>query len=228
MNEPPLPLLRLLQIADSSFPVGGYAYSHGLEWLVAERRVVDEPGLSEFLETFLAQTVRRHWLPAAAGAFRANTPALLSRIDVLFDASIVPEPERRSGRAMGRQLHQLLRANRGLSSSRFPLTAFPTADCPSQYAIVFAAVARAFAIEEEAVLAALGHSLVSSVTQAAVRLGVIGAHASARLVTQSLPTLARAASDVSATPRPRFGSFAPTLELASMLQPSLKFRMFAS
>ena len=29
-----LPLLRLLQITDSAFPVGGFAFSQGLEWLV--------------------------------------------------------------------------------------------------------------------------------------------------------------------------------------------------
>ena len=32
-------LLRLLQVTDSSFPVGGFAYSHGLESLAANERI---------------------------------------------------------------------------------------------------------------------------------------------------------------------------------------------
>ncbi len=38
-----LPLVRLLQLASPTLPIGAYSYSQGLEWVVAEGRVRDAP-----------------------------------------------------------------------------------------------------------------------------------------------------------------------------------------
>ena len=223
--ETTLPLLRLLQITDSAFPVGGYAYSHGLEWLVAEGRVSNEDGLADLLSTLVSQTVRRQWLPAAARAFMARSQTQLRRIDAMLDASISAAAERAAGRAMGQRLMEVCADIIGVTEGS-PLAGLR--ESPKQFAAVFGALGQTFALAELEMLSALGYSLVSSVTQAAVRLGVIGAQASARLVANSLQPLAEAATIVEATRRPAIGSFAPGVELAAMLQPTLRFRMFAS
>ncbi|MEO8541896.1 MAG: urease accessory UreF family protein [bacterium] len=226
-SDSTLPLLRLMQITESSFPVGGYAYSHGLEWLTFERRVVDEATLAELLRTFVAQTVRRQWLPAAAAAFRAKSIVQVLRTDSHFDASISAAAERDSGRAMGMRLLEVSVAAFTDCSTGF-LEEVTARRTPGQFAVAFGALAREFAVREPDTLAALGFSLVSSVTQAAVRLGTIGPAAAARLIANSAPTLADAVQAVSIMRRPTFGAFAPGLELAAMLQPTLRFRMFAS
>ncbi|MGE3075054.1 MAG: urease accessory protein UreF [Dehalococcoidia bacterium] len=223
-----LPLLRLLHITDSSFPVGGYAYSHGLEWLVADGRANEPEEISEVLRAFVAQTVGRQWLPAAAMAFRARTVESAALADLRLDASISASAEREAGRAMGcrlldvatqmfdarrtAELRELVRAGRS----------------PGQFAVAFGALASDIAVLEAESLGALGYSMVNSITQAAIRLGVIGADAGARLVAQAMPAVDAAARSVAADSRPNIGSFSPLLEMASLLQPTLKFRMFAS
>ena len=96
-------LLRLLQVTDSSFPVGGFAYSHGLEWLAANERI-GERELAGLVEAYVRQAGGGQWMPAALAALRAlSLPALL-RTDDALDASIAAAGEREAGRAMGERL----------------------------------------------------------------------------------------------------------------------------
>ncbi|HEY5955012.1 MAG TPA: hypothetical protein VIV60_00615, partial [Polyangiaceae bacterium] len=50
-------LLKLLQLCSSALPTGGFAYSHGLETLVEERRIVDELSAIAYLSTLLVEGV---------------------------------------------------------------------------------------------------------------------------------------------------------------------------
>ena len=52
-----LGLLGALQLADSAFPAGLYAFSHGLETAVHEARVRTAADLERFLEDWLAWQV---------------------------------------------------------------------------------------------------------------------------------------------------------------------------
>lgn len=222
-------LLRLLQVTDSSFPVGGYAYSHGTEWLVHEGKVRDAATLREVLNSFVDQVAGGQWLPAAATSFRAPTRAGAVRTDCRLDASISAEAERSAGRAMGTRLLEVTRSAWG-NDERLPdyAAAVWEGSAPGQFAIAFALAGRASGSSEAEMLTALGFSMVNSVAQAAVRLGVIGADTAARLVSETFEQLDRAVTRVTETRRPSVGAFAPGLELAAMLQPTLRFRMFAS
>ncbi len=223
-----LPLLRLLQFTDSSFPVGGYAYSHGLEWLVAEGRANNADQVAGVLRSFVSQTIRRQWLPAAAMAHRARSLAATCHADERLDASISAVAERNAGRAMGRRLLDLAASTLEAPGTARLRASVVANESPGQFAVAFGAVSNELGVPESDALGALGYSMVNSVTQAAIRLGVIGADAGARLVAEAMPAVSDAVQSVSTTERLRIGSFSPLLEMASLLQPTLKFRMFAS
>jgi len=227
MPDSTLSLLRLLHITDSSFPVGGYAYSHGLEWLVATDRARGEQDVEAVTDSLVTQTLRRQWLPAAARAYRATQFRALKAADDALDASIASASERQAGRAMGARLLEVLATAAGRWTEQIQ-AAVGAEETPGQFAVTFSAAGRDFGAAEGDVLAALSYSLVNSIPQAAIRLGVIGPAAGARIVTSAAPAIADAVQAVSADPRPRIGAFTPMLEIAAMLQPTLRFRMFAS
>src|ERR1700761_4662643 len=96
--------LRLLQIADSALPIGGYTHSWGLEGAVARGLVRD----AETLEVWT-----RRWLRAARGplggvlvasscrAARDGRRADLLALNRSVEASIVPTAIRQASREMG-------------------------------------------------------------------------------------------------------------------------------
>ena len=223
-------LLRLLQVTDSSFPVGGFAFSHGLEWLTQRRVVRDEATLARFLEAYVDQSVGRQALPAAARAHRGMTVGALRRTDEALDASFAAEGERNAGRAMGERLLvgavDAFGAHARIAEFRRLARAGET---PGQYAVAYGAVAAAERVPEAQMLAALAFSMVLAVTQAAVRLNTIGQAAAARLAANASPAIERALARVAAEgARPAIGAFTPHLDVAALGHPSLTFRMFAS
>ncbi|MGE3857815.1 MAG: urease accessory protein UreF [Dehalococcoidia bacterium] len=223
-------LLRLLQITDSSFPVGGFAFSHGLEWLTQRRIVVDEAGLARFLEAYVDQGAGRQSMPGAVRGYRARSMGALRRADEALDASYAAEGERNAGRAMGERL--LVSATDAFAAGALS-TEFRrlvrAGSTPGQYAVAYGAIAAEQGIEEAAMLTALGFSMVLAVTQAAVRLNTIGQGAAVRLAAGAAPAIERAVVRVHAEgPRPAIGAFTPNLDAAALGHPSLTFRMFAS
>lgn len=225
----PLPLLRLLQVTDSSFPVGGFAFSHGLEWLVQAGWVRDEDDVAAVVDAYLVQGGGGQWLPAALAACQARTMAAVFRADDRLDASIAVAGEREAGRAMGERLLVGALDAFGGESTAALLDAVRSRRQPGQYATAYGVVAAEAGVEPATMLAALGSTMVNSVSQAAVRLGCIGQSAAIRIAAGAGPRLAAVVeATLSRRPPRTFGAFTPGLDTAGMLHPTLPFRMFAS
>ena len=99
--------LRLLQIADSALPIGGYTHSWGLEGAIA-RGLVHDP---ESLERWTGRWLRTCLGPlegvlvaSACRAARSGLPAGLLALNRLAEVSIMPPSTRRASREMGEQL----------------------------------------------------------------------------------------------------------------------------
>ncbi len=229
-------LLRLLQITDSSFPTGGFAFSHGVEWLTQRAGVTGEPGMHALLVAYIDQAVARQALPAALAAMRATTTTSLLRTDEVLDASFAAAAEREAGRIMGERLltgalgaFEAFHAGEQDALAADLLGEVRAGTTPGQYAVAFGAIAYDQRVPEADALTALAFSMVLSVAQAAVRLNVIGQSASARLVARAEPQLERGVAEVLAARRRRaLGTFTPGLDVAGVLHPTLQFRMFAS
>ena len=223
-------LLRLLQVTDSSFPVGGFAFSHGLEWLTQQRVVRDEAALARFIEGYVDQSTGRQALPAAARAYRSRSLAALLRADEALDAAFAAEGERNAGRAMGERLLVAAGDAFGASDRAVEFRRLARAGrTPGQYAVAYGAIATEEHVPEAQMLTALAFSMVLAVTQAAVRLNTIGQAAAARLAANATPAIEGALARLDAEgARPRIGAFTPNLDVAALGHPSLAFRMFAS
>jgi urease accessory protein len=224
-------LLRLLQLADSGFPTGAYAFSHGLEGLHAMGLVTNEADVHAFARTQIEETLARQDLPAGHHAHRlADATDLdgLIRLDNLLSA-LKPVPAfRNASTRIGRQT---LESTLPLYPAPFALAyhdAVRQENSPGHHAVAFAVVTNAAGIDAASAVAAYGAASLYGYVAAAVRLGVIGQGAAQRIVARLEPKLEVALDAAPSLGIDDLGGYTPLIDIAGMCQPSLLARMFAS
>jgi urease accessory protein len=224
-------LLRLLQITDSGFPTGAFAFSQGLEGLCEAGAIHGEGDVAAFVAMHLDEGFAGIECPAMAWSWRAASERDLSGaidVDRLIQA-FKPVPAFRSGS---------IRTGRGLLHSTAGIVSGPvldglrervlTGDANGHHAVVFGVAMEAAGIDERSAALALGAGFVAGLTAAAVRLGIIGQNAAQRIVAASHPSLAASAARGVQTPLEDLGAFTPAIDVAGLRQPRLPGRIFAS
>jgi urease accessory protein len=227
----PLALLRLLQLADSGFPTGAFAFSNGLEGMVAAGLVRSEADLAEVLAAHVRESFGRVDGPLAGRAHRAamadDLPAALNA-DALA-AALKPVPVFREGSA---------RVGRRLLASAAPLLTDPTLEryraavangrARGSHPVAFGVVAAAAGVDEATAVLALGAQVASGVVAAAVRLGVVGQGAAQRLLAAAHPAILAAARAAPDLVDDDLGAALPVADAAGLRQPRLPGRVFSS
>lgn len=70
MNES-LRLVRLLQLASPMLPVGAYAYSQGMEWLIDEKMLTDVEQVGQWIRSVIELPLAQYELPVLLRMIRA-------------------------------------------------------------------------------------------------------------------------------------------------------------
>lgn len=219
-------LLLALQFADSAFPSGGFAFSWGLEGLVADGLVTDADDVADVVAQQL--TLRWHSMDRAllGRAHAANDAAMQVAADRLAEAVTFSAPMRAGSRRAGRALLGVC-ARLGLpAATAYHALAADDARL-GHLAVVQGIVYRAAGMTCAMAELVSGWSLISGFCSAAVRLGVIG-HVEALRITAALrATLA----ELLASPAPAAelpASFTPLADIAVMRNHRRDLRMFAT
>ena len=165
-------IFQLMQFADSAFPLGGYAFSNGLEWLVKRGCIVDVRGFDDYLRGLVTQA--RYFEIPFLLAMRLDDDerrAAAQRYDRLM---FVPGA-RTSSVAQGTALRRLCPAI-------LPAQAFAEVSCriasgrlQDHVVLVLGIVLDRLGWNREECAALYHYLLVRDQVSAAVRLGVIGA-----------------------------------------------------
>ena len=103
--------LTALQWLSPAFPIGGFAYSHGLEWAIEKRHVTDQTSLQNWLQDLLGLGSARSDAILLALAFESENKAELIHVNQLALA-LSASAERRSetllqGQAFGKTIHDV-------------------------------------------------------------------------------------------------------------------------
>jgi urease accessory protein len=224
-----LPLLRLLQIFDSQFPVGTFAHSGGVETYASLGGGL--PELREILHAQIALGWGRSDLAAAHLAWRENGDSprftsdvkrglspffvLARRVDAL---KVVPAV-RNASIGLGRRTLELLQR-------LYPDAAIDVD--PPHHAVVIGAAARRLGIEIEALLPAYAHSLAIGTLAAALRCMPVSPAQAQQLLVDLHDDLVRAADRALATPDAMLFASTPALDIRSHEQAFLRTRLFQS
>jgi len=214
-------LLRLMTWLSPAFPVGGFSYSHGIEYAVEcgllTNRAQTEGWISHILRHGSA------WVDA--GLFLAAHRAVLGQGDLTdvvdWAAALRGTPEMAlEARAQGTAFMSALK-------SSWPDATLPDIAQPS-YAVAVAIAAACAGIPEASALSAFLMAVAANLVSAAVRLVPLGQTDGQRItaaLASSIPSIAAAAL---ATPFADLGSAAPMVDWTSMKHETQYTRLFRS
>src|SRR5712671_1993598 len=211
-----LPLLQAIWQADGTFPSGAFAFSYGVEGVVALRSKLDGTALAELTAMILRQRWETCDRIALVQAFRAagNLHAIAS-IDRDVEASTFGSTMRDGSRRNG---GSFLASHARLGDA---------AALRLRDAVMQGAVWRAMGLDEKLAQLASAYSVASGVTAAAVRLGAIGALEGQKVLRGCLPLI----DALVAQPVPHdagLSSFAPFLEIAAARHARADLRLFVN
>lgn len=222
--------LELLHLCDSLFPIGGFAYSDGLETAASAGSIADAAGLRSWLEATLDETIGRLEGPGVWRAWRAFQQEdfdALTRLDEELTALRPSSSARRSSRAMGLRLlttwHTLhpdprLERTAGLARSGAVGPVLPVA---------FAGACVCSGVSRRASVEAFAYTRLAATASAAMRLLKIGQTDAHLLLSRALERVPAAVDRVAR----RDGdpeSFTPQMDIATMTQQYLHSRLFRS
>lgn len=218
-------LLPLFVWLSPAFPVGAFAYSHGLESVVDAGLVHDAGTLADWLGDLLRRGSARQDAVLAAEAWRAgggDLSGLLELNDLAL--ALAPTRERRlETGATGRAFTDAIRA------------AWPDAACAAltgvgdvAYPVAFGASAGRSGLPLGPSLEALALTFVGNLVSAAVRLGPIGQTDGQRVTAALLPEARRLGGWAAASTLDDLGACALRSDIAALHHETLYSRLFRS
>lgn len=224
--------LALQAFLSPGYPVGSYAYSHGLEWMVEANRVRDYASLSDWIsglitygsgwnDAVLIALTHRLWDNGDSGFSQDS----LSELAELAFAVTATEELRQETLQQGAAFLQVTRV------------AWPHAlleDCAkvigssTSYPVCYGIAVRAHACDLSAAVDGYIFALVSNWVSAAVRLNVIGQTAAQSLSAELVPTVCDIGARARQATIDDLGSCAFLADIASFQHARQQSRLFRS
>lgn len=215
--------MRLLQFASQALPTGAYAYSAGLEGLLASGVLTGEVSCSEYLNTLMKSTVVHLELPLffrMCDALRAGDVGAVRRLSYYLLASRetreLLEQEKQMARALGRVLRSLCGEK------------CPSDFCPLTYAEGLAFAVHWFGLERSEAAALLVYTWIEQQVSALCRLLPLGPIAGQRMLDVILVCVPDVVREGASVTDDDIGAGSPGLALASARHENQYCRIFRS
>ena len=225
INPATLPLLVWLS---PSFPVGAFAFSHGLEWAVEAGDIRDADSARLWLADLLQHGSGYSDCCTVALAWQAAFDHDCERLRALAEltCALQPSSERRLEATMQGQAFMLA----ALSSwSRPALEGLkPAVTDGVTYPVALGLVAASHEIPLAQTVSAFALSFVSNLVSALVRLGPLGQTDGQRVIAALLPLIERVSDDATKATLADLGSCAFRSDIASMRHETQYTRLFRS
>lgn len=222
--------LELLHLCDSLFPIGGFAYSDGLETATNDGTIADAAGLQAWLEGVLDDTIGRLEGPAVWHAWPAvadGDVAALIQLDEELTALRPSSSARRSSRAMGQRLLTTWHAlHPDARLERLAMEAKAGAIGPV-LPVAFAAACASAGVTHRESVDAYAYTRLAATVSAAMRLMPLGQTDAHRRLSRTLERVPAVVDRIAAgNHQPE--SFTPMMDIAAMTQQYLHSRLFRS
>jgi len=224
-------LYRLLAWASPAFPIGGFSYSHGLEYAAEEGVVRDRATLDRWIAATItygsgridADILRDAWRAAATGddAALADT----HRCGAAYRATAELALESSQQGAAFLAAYEAAWANPSAPAGEGRGGASLDAHC---HAAVFGAAAARACVALSDALTAYLQAFTANLMSAGLRLGIVGQNDGQRILAALEPVVASAVVASLARDTEDFGAATFAIDLASMAHETQYTRLFRS
>jgi urease accessory protein len=224
-------LTRLMAWLSPTFPVGGYTYSHGIEYAVESGHVLNRADLVRWVEAILKHGAGRTDAVLFAAAYRAvkaaDEPALIwaaERADVLRGSSELAL----ESTAQGTAFLSTVGNTWAPEDLRRWADVLGATGRPPAHAIAVAVVTACAGIPLEMALSGFLHAFAANLVSAGVRLVPLGQTDGQRAIAELDPIIHHAASRALAARLDDLGGCAPMIDWAAMSHETQYTRLFRS
>jgi urease accessory protein len=214
-------LIAALHLASPALPVGGFAYSQGLEMAIADRLVRDAPTAQRWIEDLLIHVVARFEAPLWLRAFDAQAGADPARLRAI-NSELLAARETAELRAESQQMGASLLRLFGV----FDLRA-PELD-PVAYPVAFAAACAALGVDREAGLVAYLWSWSENQVLAVVKTLPLGQQAGQSMLADLHARIVEAARSAATLRDAELGTAAVAFAICSARHEALYSRLYRS
>lgn len=228
-----VPLMVLLHLCDTLFPLGSFAHSDGLEAATSTGLVATGSDLRRWLQATRDEILARGDGPALRIAFEAFGRGVLTEvaaIDAELHALRPAGAARRASRTMGLRLlktWQDIRPHPGIAGL---LTSGGSGNGSSAAGftlpVAFGVVCCASLVPARAALEGYFYTRLAATVSAAMRLMSIGQHQAHALLAEALDAVPAAVAEAMTCNQP--SGFVPALDVTAMAHQYLHSRLFRS
>jgi len=209
----PTETLTLTQWLSPSFPVGAFAYSHGLETAIADGHVTDAATVQAWLADALHHGAGRNDAILLAAAYRTDDWQMVETLAI----ATTPSAERltettRLGTAFARTVTDI-------TGHKIPSASYPVA---------LGLAARAEGLSLSLTLTMSVQAFAANLISAAIRLVPLGQTEAQRILTTLAPDIADIAAEAETATLDDLGGAAIAAEIASMRHETQDVRLFTT
>jgi len=225
MNNP-LALARLLQLSSVSLPVGGYAFSQGLEYAIECTWIKKYDDVEEWIRLQLKENLARVDLPILRGVMQSTLEQDWPRFRYLNDLAIASRETkelRLTDTAMGEALYRLLKS---LKFS-FPFE-LENKKAELSFVTLFAYAAQCWEIRYNEAATGFTWSWLENQVAAATKLVPLGQTQAQQLLTLFQTAITHTLESAELTLEENIGGGLPALAIASALHETQYSRLFRS
>lgn len=217
-------LYRLLSWLSPNFPVGAFAYSHGLEYAVETSKVTNREELAEWIETVLLLGSGRVDGVLFREAYEATRIEDRNTLIEIAELGVAMQPTSEIALESKSQGEAFLTAAR----NAWPMPAMDRLPDGVVYPVAVGLACAAHGIELRDGLEAFFHGVAGNLISAGVRLIPLG-QTDGQMALVALESVVAAAGDQATTvPLCDIGSAAPMLDIHSMHHETQYSRLFRS
>ena len=223
----PLQFIRALQVVDSFFPVGAFAYSDGLETAASGGRVRDAVSLNEWMDHFLESVFvpcEGLALVKCMLALKSGDLNMVSRVDGELTAIRPSAAVRKSSTAIGKRLISLYSSIYEGESAPWKTVALPHSNAAVANALIFFHCG----IQVRDGALAFGYNRLTGIVSAGLRLISMGQQEGQALLAENLKRLPDAVDRILQMTDQPLRSFNPLLDIEQMNHQYVYSRLFRS